>query len=128
MRKRSSTSDLKVQAGLAAFTQGNFYEAHEFFEDAWRDSLDESREFYRALLHISGGFYRLTQSRNEAAKKFFLHAHKWLVQFPSPYRGVTTSRLQEYMLYIIDDIENKSHPVQIHTYQADLVHLLAPLR
>ena len=58
-----------VIAGLEAFRKKEFYSAHEYFEDAWRKTLGTSREFYRALLHLSGGFFRLTQSRPGAAKK-----------------------------------------------------------
>ena len=82
-----------VIAGLEAFRKKEFYSAHEYFEDAWRKTPGSSREFYRALLHLSGGFFRLTQSRPGAAKKFFTHAIKWLVFFPSSYAGINTDLL-----------------------------------
>ena len=33
----------KVPTGIDAFVQGDFYEAHVYFEDAWRETMDESR-------------------------------------------------------------------------------------
>ena len=94
-----------VEQGLQALNQGKFYSAHEYFEDAWRDTTDESREFFRALLHISGGFYRLTQDRPTAAKKFFSRAQHWLQGFPSPHLGLETDSLRtdvERLLALID--------------------------
>ena len=117
----------RVSGGLEAFIRGDFYEAHECFEDAWRETSDESREFYRALLHLSGGFYRLTQNHPEAARKFFSHAHRWLTLFPTPYNNVDISRLQEYVLRLIDVINKDPDSVKIRTYQANLIELLTQL-
>lgn len=93
-----------VVAGLKAFSKRDFHTAHEFFEDAWRKTPGASREFYRALLHISGGFFRLTQSRPGAAKKFFTHALKWLAFFPSPFAGIKTDKLIWHLENLIQAI------------------------
>jgi uncharacterized protein len=94
-----------VEQGLKALNQGEFYEAHEYFEDAWRDTPDESREFYRALLHISGGFYRLTQDRPTAAKKFFSRARHWLQAFPNPHLGLETDKIRTNVERLIAHID-----------------------
>lgn len=94
-----------AKQGLQALNQGKYYAAHEYFEDAWRTTPDESREFFRALLHISGGFFRLTQDRPTAAKKFFSRASHWLHGFPSPYLGLNTDRIRtdvEHLISLID--------------------------
>lgn len=96
----------KVIEGMQAFNQGNYYAAHEHFEDAWRDTDDDTREFYRALLHISGGFFRLTQNRPGAARKFFSRALHWLDAFPSPYLGLDTSEIKLNIHMLIDSIDN----------------------
>lgn len=95
----------EVGQGLTLLKRDDFYEAHEAFEAAWRRTKDSSREFFRALLLISGGFFRLGQSRPEAAKKFFNHALKWLEPFPNPHLGVNTSRLKDDIRTIIQEIE-----------------------
>lgn len=94
-----------VKQGLQAFNQGEFYIAHEFFEDAWRDTSDDSREFYRALLHVSGGYYRLTQDRPKAAKKFFTRALHWLERFPSPHMGLSVNSIKTQLNQLIAQID-----------------------
>ena len=74
--------------GLDAFNSHDFYEAHELFEKAWRETPDDSRELYRGLLHLSGGCYRLTQGRPEAARKFFKRALHWITPFPEEFLGI----------------------------------------
>lgn len=94
-----------IKQGLQAFNQSEFYAAHEYFEDAWRDTPDESREFYRALLHISGGYYRLTQDRPKAAKKFFTRAQHWLKRFPSPHMGLDIDSIRTHLERLIVQID-----------------------
>lgn len=81
--------------GLQAFNRQDFYESHEWFEKAWQESPLEIREFYRALLHLSGGYYRMTQDRPEAAIKFFKRTQFWLRPFPNPNLGINTDQIRK---------------------------------
>jgi hypothetical protein len=80
--------------GLHLFNQGSFYDAHEYFEEAWRATPPDEREFYRVLLQLSGGFFRLTQDRPSAARKFFDRALYWLKPFPADHLGMDVTSLR----------------------------------
>jgi predicted metal-dependent hydrolase len=94
-----------AQQGFLAFNNHKFYEAHECFENAWRKTEDDSREFYRALLQLSGGFFRLTLGRPEAARKFFSRSLHWLGFFPDRYQSVDTAELRKQLANMIEAIE-----------------------
>lgn len=113
MKQSSQQLPTKVYQGLLLFNQHFFYEAHEYFEDAWRETGDESREFFRVLLQLSGGFYRLRQGRPQAAKKFFTHALSWLESFPNPYRGFDTTALKKMLQELIGAIDNDQNSAKI---------------
>lgn len=108
MPKFTDTVHQHVANGVQAFNRGDFYEAHEHFESAWRAVLDDTREFFRALLLISGGFFRLTQNRSDAAKKFFTNALGWLLPFPDHYSGFDVSNLKAYLQILIDHIDQST--------------------
>ena len=95
-----------VIKGLQTFNEGDFYTAHECFEDAWREMESDTREFFRALLHLSGGYFRLTQDRPSAAKKFFRRALYWMHKFPSPYLGIKTDEIISHAEGLIAAIDN----------------------
>lgn len=97
---------LNVILGLRAFNQGDFFEAHELFEAAWRVTSDDRREFFRALLLLSGGYFRLTQRRPEAAIKFFDRALGWIDPYPSPYLGVDTQVMKTQLENLISAIHS----------------------
>ena len=120
MKHASGELPTKVYQGLLLFNQLFFYEAHEYFEDAWRETEDESREFFRVLLQMSGGFYRLTQARPQAARKFFNHALSWLSDFPNPYRGFNTNLLKNMLQELIEAVDDgqKSNTILENHFQA----------
>lgn len=96
---QQSQTDFNKEAlkGLQAFNRQAFYDAHEYFETAWRNSPLDEREFYRSLLQISGGFYRLTEDRPTAAYKFFDRARFWLRAFPPQFKSMDVDALQVWL-------------------------------
>lgn len=97
-----------VVKGIKFLNQKDFYEAHEHFECAWRMTPDDSRELYRALLLISGGFFRLSQNKPDAAKKFFSNALGWLEPFPDHYLNFNVSDLRAYCQILMDNIDQST--------------------
>lgn len=92
--------------GIQAFNQGEFYAAHEYFEDAWRETSDESRDFYRALLMLSGGYFRLTEDRTDAAMKFFTRAIQWMEGFSNPYKDINTAAIKAKLTGLLEAIQS----------------------
>lgn len=114
-----------VIQGIQTFNQGKYFEAHEYFEDAWRDPPDDSREFYRALLHLSGGYYRLTQDRSEAARKFFIRALAWIEHFSIPYLGIDTAAITAQLQILIDAIDSGKSSRSLlneHAFQIPMIN------
>ncbi len=110
MTTQSQKLPNSVLQGLHRFNQRAFYEAHEDFEAAWRKTPGEEREYYRALLQISGGFFRLTQGNSKGARKFFQLASEWLTRFPNVFMGMDTSAIQKNLEVILYDLERDRHP------------------
>jgi len=110
-----------VKQGLRAFKQGEYFSAHEFFEDAWRETPDSSREFFRSLLQISGGFYRLTEDRPRAAKKFFHRALHWLQFFSNNHMGMDVENIRSLLTQLIDDIDAGQPSKDIIKQHADQI-------
>ena len=102
-----------VLQGLQRFNQRDFYEAHEDFETAWRETPGDEREIYRALLQISGGFFRLSQGNSNGAGKFFHLALGWLAQFPDSFRGLDILALHENLKTILYDLKRDRHPAAV---------------
>src|SRR5512145_2639201 len=49
----------RLERGVALFNDGSFFEAHDVWEDAWRESEGDVRLFLQGLIQIAAGFVKL---------------------------------------------------------------------
>ena len=77
-----------VLSGLDLFNQGEYFEAHELLEEAWRAEPGPVRELYRGILQISVAYYHLVRGNYTGASKMFLRSRAWLRPFPNRCRGI----------------------------------------
>ncbi len=106
MEKKTPTLRPDVKKGMNRFNAQAYYAAHEYFEEAWRQSEGHEKDLYRALIHLSGGFFRLQQNRPNAAKKFFLHCEKWLNGINHSTFLVDIDFIKKKLVEMIQHIDN----------------------
>jgi hypothetical protein len=58
-----------IERGRALFNAGSFFEAHELWEDAWRDARGEARVYLQGLIQITAGFHKAGQARPGACAR-----------------------------------------------------------
>lgn len=81
--------------GLEAFNAGEFFEAHEFLETAWRAERRPVRELYRGVLQVAVGYFHICQNNYVGARKMFARSRKWLAPFPAICQGIQLDRLRQ---------------------------------
>ncbi len=74
--------------GLELFNQGEYFEAHEELELAWRAELGPVRELYRGILQIAVAYLHIVRGNYRGARKMFLRSRTWLSPFPDHCRGI----------------------------------------
>ena len=50
----------RLLRGVALFNAGKFWEAHEAWEDAWREEEGDTRVFLQGLIQIAAGYFKAT--------------------------------------------------------------------
>ncbi len=58
--------------GIRKFNEGKYYECHDIFEDVWFAVRGKDRSFYQGLIHLSVGFYHITEKKNSLGAKLQL--------------------------------------------------------
>jgi uncharacterized protein len=53
----------RLEQGRVAFNRGEYFEAHELWEDAWRELAGAERIFVQGLIQIAAGLHHLQQRR-----------------------------------------------------------------
>jgi predicted metal-dependent hydrolase len=56
-----------LSSGRAAFNRGDYFQAHELWEDVWRGLEGGERIFVQGLIQIAAGLHHLQQGRRRPA-------------------------------------------------------------
>lgn len=97
-----------VQTAASLFAQGRFFEAHEFFEWAWKGPVteDADRPFFKGMAQLAVG-YTHTQRRNATGARALLQRGiDHTRPFASVHHGIDVGRAvadAEGFLTLLDD-------------------------
>lgn len=78
----------ELERGLEAIRAGNYFEAHEELELAWRAASPEERDFYQGLVHVAVAWYQAGRGRPVATARQLEKAGRRLGPFAPAHRGV----------------------------------------
>ena len=80
--------------GLELFNQGEYFDAHELLEVAWKADPSSGRELYRAILQIGIAYLQIERRNYNSAIKMFLRVRQWISPIPEICRGVDVADLR----------------------------------
>lgn len=84
----------KAIQGIEEFNRGEYYEAHEYLEEAWMEDESLGRNLYRGLVQVAVAYYHILENNYNGAAKLFLRMRQWLDPLPDTCRGVDVARLR----------------------------------
>lgn len=82
-----------IQEGIRLFNNGEYFAAHDFFEDIWIGINDDSRLFYQGLIQVAVGCYHLTYGNYRGALSQFTKGSKKLENYLPFYKNVYIDKL-----------------------------------
>ncbi|HEY2310731.1 MAG TPA: DUF309 domain-containing protein [Gaiellaceae bacterium] len=74
--------------GLEAIRDGQYFEAHEELEAAWREAPAEEHDFFQGLVHVAVAWYQAGRGRPVATASQLEKAARRLAPFAPEHRGV----------------------------------------
>src|SRR6266700_1204063 len=89
-----TTVDRDYQRGLELARGGEFFEAHEAFELAWRACDSAERDFFQGLVHVVVSAYQRGRGRPVAAERQRVKALNRLAAFEPAYRDLDVRLLR----------------------------------
>ena len=82
-----------VLEGIEEFNRGEFYECHEYLEDAWRAESRQVRYLYQGILQIGVGFYHQENGNWRGATGLLKSGIARLEEFEPETLGIDVARL-----------------------------------
>jgi uncharacterized protein len=79
--------------GINFFNAGQYFEAHEAWEDLWRESGGQLRLFYQALVQAAVGMHHLSRNNLNGARAQLAKSLDKLEQYPETFCRIDNSKL-----------------------------------
>jgi predicted metal-dependent hydrolase len=114
--------------GLELFNAGEYFEAHEALEDAWRDETGPVRLLYQGILQVAVTYLHVQHDNYEGALKLSARAGAKLAAWPATCRGIDIASLRANLATVIASVEQLG-PSRLHSFNPLLfkkVSYLAP--
>jgi predicted metal-dependent hydrolase len=72
---------------------GEYFEAHESFEDAWRAAAPAEKDFFQGLVHVTVAWYQAGRGNRVGCERQLAKAKRRLAAFTPGYREVDVAAL-----------------------------------
>jgi predicted metal-dependent hydrolase len=99
-----------MKAGRAAFNRGEFYEAHEHWEDVWNVIDEPERTWVQGLIQIATGLHKLQRELPSVCATLLRKALVKLADAPERLDGLEVLRLRRDAERILAEIERGERP------------------
>lgn len=116
----------KAAEGILLFNRGEFFEAHEELESAWREEQGSIHDLYRGILQIAVTYLHITRKNFNGAVKVYNRSLRWLKDWPDECRGVNVAKLRADAETVFSALKRLGpekigefdhalfHPIQVH--------------
>ena len=105
--------------GLELFNAGEYFEAHEFLETAWRAEHGPVRTLYQGILQVAVAYLHIQRGNYQGAIALSERARKKLESWPETCRGVHVGVLLED-LSRVTEVLTRLGPQEIATFDTRL--------
>jgi len=94
-----------ARKGIEEFNRGEFYECHEYLEEAWMQEPRRVRFLYQGILQVGVGFYHLKNGNWRGAVGLLRGGTERLREFEPEALGVDVTRLVEEARACLAELE-----------------------
>ncbi|MCH7498036.1 MAG: DUF309 domain-containing protein [Candidatus Marinimicrobia bacterium] len=93
----SQNQEVEFARGVALFNKQQYYEAHEAWENVWRDMSDKQEDdaeiIFRGLIQFTAGLHLFSIGKLEGAMRNLLKAKEKLALYDKPFLGIDLNGL-----------------------------------
>jgi uncharacterized protein len=91
--------------GIEEFNRGEFYECHEYLEEAWMQEPRRVRFLYQGILQVGVGFYHLQNGNWRGATGVLRNGIERLREFEPKMLGIDVARLVRESEACLEELE-----------------------
>lgn len=93
----ADSPDLRFAAGVGLFNRGEFFDAHEVWEDLWRDCAAADRRFYQALIQAAVALYHFGRGNLTGAARLYRSGRRYMEPYRPAHLGLAVDPFWDAM-------------------------------
>jgi hypothetical protein len=97
MAEAAGEFDPRYLKGIAYFNACEFFEAHEVWEDLWKDYSGELRLFYKGLIQAAVALHHFGNGNIRGARKVYLSSSGYVEKYGPTCEGIDVDRFLSQM-------------------------------
>jgi predicted metal-dependent hydrolase len=86
--------DPRHREAVARFNRGDYFEAHDAWEELWNEAPEAERGFYQGLIQVTTALHHMTLGNMRGAKLLHGSAHELLSPYGDFHGGVDLKTLR----------------------------------
>ena len=102
---KEAAAELLALKGIEEFNKGEFYECHEYLEEAWMREPKRVRFLYQGILQVGVGFYHLGNGNWRGATSLLRKGTIRLKEFEPATLGIDVTRLVQECERCLEKLE-----------------------
>lgn len=109
------SQQLKFDEGKKLFNEGKFWEAHEAWEEVWKEREEEGRIFFQGIIQAAAAYHLMfVRPRLSGARRNILKSLAILELFPAQYLNINVEALRSALGLSLKTIDEKSPTSRPH--------------
>ena len=101
--------------GFRRFNEGDFFEAHEVWEDIWRSATGKQRLFYQGMIQAAVTLVHLSRGNRRGCLNVYTTCVTKFDGLPAVYMGLEIGpfleKLRGAIAHVLDDAETEVRPI-----------------
>ncbi len=81
-------ADPRFLTGITLFNAGEYFEAHEVWEELWMDCPSAERRFYQALIQAAVAVYHFGRGNTAGSTRLFHSGRRYMEPFRPSFLGL----------------------------------------
>jgi len=116
--------DNRYLAGILLFNHGEFFEAHEVWEDLWLNTAGPERKFYQGLIQAAVALYHFGNGNFRGAAKLYGTSRDYMNRFASPFLGLDIAAFWSQMERCFAPLQAQKEPTHDLRPQEELMPVI----
>lgn len=101
----------RFERGMAHFNAGEFFQAHEVWEELWLRAPEEEKAFLQGLIQIAAAFHHFQRGNLSGARSLLAAGLEKTGRYPGNHNGIALKQLRDQAHAWLQALEKETDPV-----------------